>query len=392
MGNDPTRDITRYSDPFSQQLGAGQMAAKRLSMRKIKDVLRLRFETGLAQRQIARSCARGKTTVSECLARFERSGLSWLAAAELDEVTLERTLYPPVPTVARAARAFGGCFVGWTQSVARLSEGEIVAIDGKTLRRSYDRRHGQRAIHMVSAWASANRLALGQVATEEKTNEITAIPKLLELLELKGGIDTIDARGCQKAIAEQIVAKGADYVLAVKDNQPYLHAAPRDYFDTARAAAFDRVRASYFEAIDAGHGRCEVRRCWLVEDLSTLPDPHHWSGLRRIGLVEAERHQSEQISRECRYSITSLSGEARHLANAARSHWAIENQLHGVLDVTFREDDSRIRRDNAPANFNTLRQFALNLLKRHPTPKSIKQKRFQAALDDDFRAKVIFQP
>jgi len=192
----------------------------------------------------------------------------------------------------------------------------------------------------------------------------------LQFLELKGCIVTIDAIGCQKAIAEQIIAQGADYLLAVKDNQPPRHAAVRDYFETARAATFDQVPALYAEETDGGHGRCEVRRCWLVEDVSTLPEPQQWSALRGRALVEAERHHGEQITRECRYYITSLAGEVKQVA-----HWGIENQVHWVLDVTFRADDSRIRRDHAPANFNTLRQLALNLPRRHPAASSIKQKR-----------------
>jgi predicted transposase YbfD/YdcC len=288
------------------------------------------------------------------------------------------------------ARQFQSCFVEWTRSVAELSDGEVVAIDGKRLRHSHDRRRGQQAIHLVSAWANAQRLSLGQVATEAKSNEIIAIPELLKLLELKGGIVTIDAMGCQRAIAEQIVTQGADYVLAVKDNQPELHAAIRDYFETARAADFRDIPVSTFEETDAGHGRCEVRRCWLVEDLRTLPDPQQWRGLRSIALIEAERHQGGSVTRECRHYITTLAGDARQVAHAVRAHWGIENSLHWVLDVTFREDDCRIRRDHAPANFNTLRQFALNLIKRQPTPKSVKQKRFKAALDDNFRAKVLF--
>ena len=283
------------------------------------------------------------------------------------------------------------CFVAWTRSVAQLTGGEVVAIDGKTLRRSYDRRRGRAALHMVSAWASAQRLSLGQVATEEKSNEITAIPKLLDLLEIKGCIVTLDAMGCQRAIAEQIVAQGADYVLAVKDNQPQLHEAIQDYFETAEAAQFERVPMRYFEETDAGHGRREVRRHWLVEDLSTLPEPDEWSGLRSIGMVQSERHDGDKVTRERRYYITTLAGDAKAFAHAARAHWGIENPLHWVLDVTFREDDSRIRRGHAPANFNTLRQFALNLLKRYRTDMSVKKKRYVAALNDDFRAKAVFQ-
>jgi len=286
--------------------------------------------------------------------------------------------------------AFRTAFAAWTQSVAQLTDGEVVAIDGKTLRRSHDRRNGTRAIHMVSAWASANRLALGQVATAQKSNEITAIPELLALLELKGCIVSIDAMGCQRAIAEQVQAQSADYLLAVKDNQPELHEAIADYFDTARASHFEGVEHDVYEETDAGHGRCEVRRCWVAEDLCTLPEPERWPGLRSIVMVEAERHLGAHLSHEVRYYITSLGADARSIAQAVRAHWGIENQLHWVLDVTFREDDSRVRTNHAPANLNTCRQFALNLLRREPSPASVKRKRLRAALNDDYRAKVMF--
>jgi len=327
----------------------------------------------------------------EAIEAFGRSKLGWLR-----EFLPYENGMPSHDCIAwvmarLSPKAFQECFIAWTRSVAELTAGEVVAIDGKTLRRSHDRRRGRGALHMVSAWANSNRLSLGQVATEEKSNEITAIPKLLELLELKGCIVTIDAMGCQRAIAKQIVAQGADYVLAVKDNQPQLNEAVQDYFQTAEAANFEQVPVHYFEETDAGHGRCEVRRHWLVEDLSTLPEPGNWSGLRSIGMVESERHEGGQTSQDRRYYITTLTGEAKVFANAVRAHWGVENQLHWVLDVTFREDDSRIRRGNAPANFNTLRQFALNLLKRYRPAMSVKRKRFTSALNDDFRANVVFQ-
>jgi predicted transposase YbfD/YdcC len=287
--------------------------------------------------------------------------------------------------------AFQECFAAWVRSVADLTEGEVVAIDGKTLRRSYDRRTGRGALHMVSAWATANRLSLGQVATAEKSNEITAIPKLLQLLELNGCIVSIDAMGCQRAIAKQITEQGAGYVLALKENQPQLSQAVRDFFETAKAVAFRDLKVATHQETDAGHGRVEVRRYWLVNDLSTLPEPRRWSGLQGIGLAERECHVGQQVSLERRYYLTTLSRNAKAFANAVRSHWGIENQLHWVLDVTFGEDDSRIRRGHAPANFNTLRQIGINLLKRHPANLSIKRKRFMAALDDEFRANVVFQ-
>ena len=209
-------------------------------------------------------------------------------------------------------------------------------------------------------------------------------------MELNGCIVSIDAMGCQRAIAERIQVQGADYVLAVKDNPPELHEAITDYFETARARAFEGVDVDTDKENDAGHGRCEVRRCWVVDDLRTLPDPGRWPGLRSIAMVEAERHVRDKLSREVRYYIASLGADARCIAHAVRAHWGIENQLHWVLDVTFREDDSRVRRDHAPANLNTCRQFALNLLRREPSRASVKRKRFRPALNDDFRAKVLF--
>lgn len=326
----------------------------------------------------------------EAIADFGRQRLSWLRGflPFANGIPSQDCLGWVMARLSR--RAFQEAFVAWTQSVARLTQGEVVAIDGKTLRRSHDRRNGQRAIHMVSAWANANHLSLGQVATEAKSNEITAIPELLDLLELKGCIVSIDAMGCQAAIAERIVAQGADYVLALKDNQPELHEAVKDYFETARSGNFAHVSLDTCEHTDASHGRCEVRRCWVVEDLNTLPEPSRWAGLRSIARVDTERHHAGQISHETRYYLTTLAPNARQVADAVRAHWGVENRLHWVLDVTFREDESRIRRNHAPANFNTLRQFALNLLRREPSAISVKRKRFTAALDDRFRGKVVF--
>lgn len=286
-------------------------------------------------------------------------------------------------------KEFQECFVDWTKSVVKLTNGEIVAIDGKTSRGSCDKRNGHSAIHMVSAWANQNSLSLGQVATDEKSNEITAIPNLLNMLDIKGAIVTIDAMGCQKKIAEQIVSQGADYILAVKDNQPKLHEAIKDYFETAKAMDFRNAQMTYDEQTDAGHGRVEVRRCWLVNDISTLPKPEKWDKLQSIALIESERHENGETAHESRYYITSLACEATRFSQAVRLHWGIENRLHWVLDVIFGEDDCRIRRDNAPANFNTFRQFAINLIRQAKTGLSVKGSRFKAAWDDSFRYNLL---
>lgn len=280
-------------------------------------------------------------------------------------------------------------FMAWTRSVSHLTSGEIVAIDGKTVRHSYNTKGKQGAIHMVSAWATEAGMSLGQVKTDEKSNEITAIPKLLELLELKGCIVTIDAMGCQTEIAQKIIEKRADYVLAVKGNQSRLHQAIVDYFEVAIAANQPELcQMQCHEDIDAGHGRIETRRFYLSSCLDTLPLPCRWKGLQSIAMVESERIIQSRTTRQRRYYLCSFI-DINSFAHAVRSHWGIENSLHWVLDVTFREDDSRIRTGYSPANFNIFRQLALNLLKNEPSKLSIKRKRFKAALSDSFRESIF---
>jgi predicted transposase YbfD/YdcC len=282
------------------------------------------------------------------------------------------------------------CFIAWTQSVAQITEGEVVAIDGKTARHSYNRKDNLGAIHMVSAWASKAGMSLGQVKTEEKSNEITAIPALLQLLEIKGCIITIDAMGCQTDIVKQIIDQQGDYVLAVKDNQKSLHEAIVDYFEAAIAANNPALcQLQQYEETNAGHGRVETRRFCLSTCLDTLPEAERWKGLKGIGMVESERIIKDETSLERRYYICSLS-DVKAFAHAARAHWGVENSLHWVLDVTFREDDSRIRTGYAPENFNIIRQLSINLLKREPSKLSIKRKRFRASLSDKFREDIIF--
>jgi predicted transposase YbfD/YdcC len=287
--------------------------------------------------------------------------------------------------ISLSPKALQGCFVRWMQAVVEVARGEVVAIDGKTIRRSFEHGEGLGAIHMVSAWAKRNGGSLGQVKTDEKSNEITAIPALLKLLELRGCIVTIDAMGCQRAIAEQIRAQGAEYVLAVKANQKELHEAIEDYFETAQQAGYRAVPLERLEEIDGGHGRVEVRRYQLVPDLSTLPQPEQWKDLQGIARGECERHVGDQVSSEVRYYITSLGQDVGRLAEAVRGHWGIENSLHWVLDVTFREDDSRLRSGYGAENFAVMRHIALNLLKREPSKGSLKRKRYKAALSNEFR-------
>ncbi len=286
---------------------------------------------------------------------------------------------------------FRSCFMAWVEGVREKSDGEVIAVDGKTSRGSKDRKQGKSPLHLVSAWACANRLVLGQEATAEKSNEITAIPNLLELLDLKGCIVTIDAMGCQTAIARQIVDQKGDYVLGLKDNQPLLHEAVADYFTTARSDSFKSIKHDYVEDIDKGHGRLEIRRHWICEDLSTLPHPERWEGLRSIGMVERECITAGKTSLEQRYFINSIAADGKRFAHAVRAHWGVENCLHWRLDVVMREDDSRIRMGNAPAILAMARHLSLNLFEKFTAKKlSLKQKRFKAALSDDFRAEVVF--
>lgn len=285
---------------------------------------------------------------------------------------------------------FRSCFMAWVESVREKTEGEVIAIDGKTSRGSKDRQHGKSPLHLVSAWACANRLILGQEATAEKSNEITAIPKLLALLDLKGCIVTIDAMGCQTAIAKQIVDQAGDYVLGLKDNQPLLHEAVADYFTLARSDPFKHIPHDYAEEIDKGHGRLEARRYWICEDLSTLPHPERWEGLRSIGMVERECLSAGKGRLEQRYFINSIPADAKLFAHAVRAHWGIENRLHWRLDVVMREDDCRIRMGHAPAILAMARHLSLNLFEKVSSRLSLKQKRFKAALSDDFREEVVF--
>jgi predicted transposase YbfD/YdcC len=287
-------------------------------------------------------------------------------------------------------KGFGECFRRWTQALAGATGGELIAVDGKSARGSRDRRRGRSPLHMVSAWACHNRLVLGQEATEEKSNEIAAIPELLELLALEGGIVTLDAMGCQRAIAERIRAQGGDYVLGLKGNQSTLQESVEDFFDVALAGRFAGVAHDFHEEIDKDHGRLEVRRYWIAEDLRTLPDNPLRAGLRSIGLVERHCTVGDTETVERRYFIDSIPAQAKLFAHAVRGHWGVENRLHWRLDAIFREDASRIRKGHAPAIMTAIRHLALNPLEHEPSKLRLSQKRRKAAWNDDYRAKVVF--
>lgn len=284
---------------------------------------------------------------------------------------------------------FQSCFLSWMQAVAEVTQGEVVAIDGKALRRSFAKGTGKRAIHMVSAWATGNGVVLGQRKVDTKSNEVTAIPALLELLVLKGCIVTIDAMGCQRAIAQKIVEQGADYVLALKGNQPTLAQAVEQFFVSGPAAEAHRTASAYHEQTEQGHGRVVTRCAWISEELETEVRAAAWPGLRSIGMVEAIRTVAGESSVEQRFYLTRLPPDAEHFAQAVRAHWGIENQLHWSLDVTFREDLSRLRTGHGAENFAVLRHLALNLLRQEPSAKSLPRKRLACALNPEYLLKVL---
>ncbi len=285
---------------------------------------------------------------------------------------------------------FEKCLLSWITGLHEVTAGQLVAIDGKTLRRSYNVASGKSAIHMVSAWATANHISLGQVIVDAKSNEITAIPKLLEILELSGSLVTIDAMGCQTEIAAAIVAAEADYVLAAKDNQPTLCEGIRDFFADHATDDFARVKVSRHETEEQGHGRDTTRSYYVCPVPADLPDRHRWTTLMAIGMVISDTLRGGKASLEIRYYILSKMMSARRFAAAVRGHWGIENRLHWQLDVTFGEDQSRIRKGHADANFSILRRTALSLLKNNHSYKlGVKNKRLAAAWSDDYLLEIL---
>jgi len=284
-------------------------------------------------------------------------------------------------------------FISWVRAINQRLQGEVVAVDGKMLRHSFDTAQEQPMITMVSAWATEAELVLGQLKVEEGTNEITTIPRLLRLLELNGCIVTVDAIGCQKEIAEEIVAQGADYLLAVKNNQEQLYQDIELFFRLSEENNFAKVDHTYERTVNKGHGRIEVRECWAIsgdESLQFLRGCRDWPRLQTIVRIDSQRHVGDQVSQESRFFISSLPSDAKHLLQVKRSHWAIENELHWVLDIAFREDDSRVRVGHGAENLATLRHMAVNLLKQEKSAKGgIHAKRMQAAWDEHYLVKVL---
>lgn len=284
-----------------------------------------------------------------------------------------------------APEEFGECLKSWIREVFPASGQGIIAIDGKTARRSHDRANGKSAIHMVSAWAVQDHLILGQVKTEDKSNEITAIPELLKVIDVEGCVVTIDAMGCQKEIAKQIVDQGGDYVLALKGNQGNLHKDVGLLFEKAKEDHYKDLPHDSHTTVDGGHGRVETRRYTTIGDVDWFDEKSKWPKLTTFGMVESERDMGDQTTEETRYFISSLPNDAKRFAEAARGHWGIENGLHWCLDVAFREDDSRVRKGHGPTNLAIINRFALSLVKQDPSRKvGIKASRKRAGWDSDY--------
>jgi predicted transposase YbfD/YdcC len=324
------------------------------------------------------------------IAEFGRMKRDWLARfLDLHRGIPSHDRFNAILAAIKPAE-FEKCLLSWITALHEITDGQVVAIDGKTLRRSFDAASGKSAIHMVSAWATANHISLGQVIVDAKSNEITAIPKLLQILEISGCLVTIDAMGCQTEIAQEIIKAGADYVLAVKGNQPTLHEGIREFFDDHMEDDFVRTSVRRYETTEKGHGREEMRWYFICPVPDNLPDGSRWAKLKAIGIAINNTQRDGKDCNEVRYYILSKYLSGRRFAEAVRYHWGIENRLHWQLDVTFQEDQCRVRKGHADANLSIVRRTALSLLKNELTRKvGIKNKRLAAALDETYLEKVL---
>ena len=336
-----------------------------------------------------------------CLLAVLAGADSWVEVATYGEKKLEfLRKFQPFETgtpshdqigdvfAALDAEKFQQCFISWVSALTGV-DGDVVAVDGKTLRRSYKKTGRKGAIHMISAFSASQRLVLGQMKVAEKSNEITAIPQLLDLLTIKNAIVTIDAMGCQKNIARTIINKGADYILALKGNQSTLRDDVELYFKEQSDCSFADTQFDRHETLEKSHGRIETRIYTVIDDIDWLKKRHDWPGLKSIIMVQSIREFDGKKQRETRFYISSLKADAKRLGSAIRSHWAVENSLHWVMDMVFRDDECRIRKDNAPANFAVIKHIANNLLRASPGKESMRLKRRMAAWDDDFLTKVV---
>ena len=292
------------------------------------------------------------------------------------------------------AQAFQERFKRWVEATFAVERGQVIAVDGKTARGSRDSYQSQEAIHLVSAFAHPSGLLLGQRKVDNKSNEITAVPELLKTLFIKGCVVTVDALNCQKDIAQTIIDRGADYVFALKGNHPQLHQEVIDWFEWAKARHFRDIDYTFCETVNKGHGRLEIRQCYALTDpaaFQALAYYDAWAGLRSIAVVYRERRLPDRTQTETAYFLSSLPADAEPILDATRAHGSVENTFHWTLDVTFAEDASRVRLDNAAQNLAVVRPIAFNLLKSHPSKASLKRKRYRAALDDDFRFELLSQ-
>jgi predicted transposase YbfD/YdcC len=286
------------------------------------------------------------------------------------------------------AEKFQRCFVAWVAALTGTSA-DVIAIDGKTLRRSYQKKGAKAPIHMISAFVARQRLVLGQIKVAEKSNEIVAIPKLLDLLAIEGAIVTIDAIGCQRDIAKKIIDKKADYVLALKGNQTSLREDVEVFVAEQKVNGFKDTKISRHETVDGDHGRIETRNYTAIHDIGWLQERHDWPGLQAVLMVESRREIDGKIEQETRFYLTSLVWLASQLGPVVRDHWSVENSLHWVMDMIFRDDECRVRTDHAPANFTTLKHMALNLIRKAPGKDSLRLRRKVAAWDDEFLVSLV---
>ncbi len=285
-------------------------------------------------------------------------------------------------------KEFNRCFLEWTSFFRKEHKGEVIAVDGKTVRGSADQSLGQRAIHMVSAWATENGIVLGQEKVEEKSNEITAIPEVLKSIDIKDCTVTIDAMGCQTEIASQIISQKGHYVLALKKNQQSFYERVEQAFSKGFETDFKGMSYDYYQTTDEKHGRFEERNYFTIRNVEFL-NRREWKGLSSIGLAESIITRNGSVSIEKRYYISSLSGDAKEFGHAVRKHWQVENNLHWVLDVQFGDDQDLKSSKNSAANFSMAKRMALNLLKSHPTPYKLRKKRMKAMLDNKFLENIL---
>ena len=374
--NEPTVDIPILIECFSE---VSDPRIERCQRHKLIDILVIALCSVLTGGQ-------GPTEMET----FGEAKLSWLKQfLELRHGIPSHDTFGRVLSLIDPQQ-FEQCLLKWVNSQIQLGDDEVVPIDGKTLKRSHDKAKGQDAIEIVSAWAASQRLTLGQVKVAKGSNEITAVPQVLDLLQIEGAIVTVDAMHCQTATVAKIREKKADYVVALKKNQKHLHEGVEEYLTSVRENRTHGFAISTFQTIDKEHGRIETRKYWQADAPDFLPEKERWQDLCSVGLVEATREINGLATTEVRYYLSSLPVNAPTFGHAVRTHWGIENSCHWVLDVVLREDDCRIRVGNAAENMSTLRRLAMNLLRREKSDKrGIHVKRLKAALDEKYLLKVL---